>query len=1395
MRKQKIISIFEMFMMILSLFAFSFLVAETNIKEVSASDQYPSGCCLESQTGSICQEMNLLDSKSCKTDLVGTSCKEVQQCQTGCCYNSNAGVCSLNAPKEKCEISGGNWSSDANCNIEQCQIGCCILGDGASMSTTRECTLMSQKYGIEKIFKPLDSIGSCSSYTGLSEEGACLTASTDFSSEKSCTFTTKGKCSGEFKQGYLCTSKELNTSCDITEKTSCIDGKDEVYFIDSCGNRANIYDATKAKNQTYWEKFISPDKSCSTQSSTCGNCDYSTGSVCSVYKTGDVKPQLGTNTCKNLNCGDKKHGESWCVYDTNPNKIAPVGSRQFVASCIEGEISIEGCADFNQEICAQNTDTGAKRTQAKCLVNDWRSCLNANEKESYQEVAKECNRNPQCMMFNDYFGQEKLKRSDGTFFSGFKEDADNSEQGSIGDQGKDQNKVLAHCVPRFTPGFQFWTTTSNPITGTSGTASSSNYGGDAAEAGAVCSLGNFFCMSEKHRDCTLGGGCESWDDDSRNWECNFDAGNHEAEVRGKDLPNLLAALNERCRSIGTCGVSSNIAGQINSQDSGVTITRVKISRKGDIEEKYTVAGYNISKDYLNSLPTKIKSIKSLSDLQNYGKSGLSAEAAGTGNSQSTGDNTGALSLSILAKSFDTGQKDLEKFQQNLNTLSGLGTMAGLGAFKLGGGTTAYEFSHNALEQSAGEATINIYKNGDLVAKDVPYSGSGVEMSEVGEPGTALQTSQGSTAWRNAGWRIGGAIVGAIIGSQLGALIAKNQDWSPGKQQQFILLMSSIGGLLGTMGANIAIAAAAPGTMSAGSVVGAAFGATVTGTTATGTTTVGVTAGGGGAVGGSAGGAAAGSLSWSAVFGIVGIAIAVLYIIYQTFIETYEEKEYYIMQFSCNAWQPPKTGECNVCNSDVRPCSEYRCKSLGSNCHYFNENGDPGYCASLSDIWQAIIKPEEKILSEGNKYFSVKDQGFEIQGKTKAEVEAWKPLTFGITTDKQATCKIDTEHKKSYEEMSYTMLSFVNQETNKAEGSSHQITLSPHVAFIDGPNSDTTLPIKSGENEYYIRCKNFAGQVNEAEFTVQVKMAEGPDLTLAQILSTYPQDNAYLKQGINSTNLAITLDEPAECRYSVEYDEPYFSSMQNNMTCQTSKASGYYGTWPCFAKIENLTDTTKLFIKCKDQPGLVENGIYTRNGENSPSKQLNFNICKQGLEITSTKPISGTLLEINNSAVNLEIKTSGCINSGESICFYSVVGFGDQYTTFLETGKTTHKQTFSTLGTGNYTINMKCEDIAGNQANQSMNLSVYLDSLPPIISRVIKSGTNLLINTDEPAKCAYKLMNSTDECDFDFYSSGDFSQVHALQLTKETGGIYGVKCIDKKGNLPSAGCSGIFKILG
>ena len=90
----------EVFLMLLSVFAFAFIVS---IPETSANPFLPTGCCEEAKTGEQCLDMLFVDEGRCEDGLIATSCSEVADCREGCCYNSEEGLCSLNSPKSVCE--------------------------------------------------------------------------------------------------------------------------------------------------------------------------------------------------------------------------------------------------------------------------------------------------------------------------------------------------------------------------------------------------------------------------------------------------------------------------------------------------------------------------------------------------------------------------------------------------------------------------------------------------------------------------------------------------------------------------------------------------------------------------------------------------------------------------------------------------------------------------------------------------------------------------------------------------------------------------------------------------------------------------------------------------------------------------------------------------------------------------------------------------------------------------------------------------------------------------------------------------------------------------------------------------------------------------------------------
>ena len=219
---------------------------------------------------------------------VPTSCEATSYCKLGCCYDSKEGTCSENTPQKVCEDGEGVWAESTSCDIPQCSLGCCLIGDQAAFVTQTRCKKLSSLYGLKTNFRTdIQSEMECIASASSGVKGACVF---EEEYERTCLLLTKGEClerassdsNVEFYEGYLCSSSDLNTNCGPRGGTTCVEGKDEVYFLDTCGNLANIYYYSKLNDQSYWEKIIDKSESCNYDSSnadspTCGNCDYYLG--------------------------------------------------------------------------------------------------------------------------------------------------------------------------------------------------------------------------------------------------------------------------------------------------------------------------------------------------------------------------------------------------------------------------------------------------------------------------------------------------------------------------------------------------------------------------------------------------------------------------------------------------------------------------------------------------------------------------------------------------------------------------------------------------------------------------------------------------------------------------------------------------------------------------------------------------------------------------------------------------------------------------------------------------------------------------------------------------------------------------------------------------------------
>lgn len=396
-------------------------------------------CCEKTKSNFYCQNV---PAEECALDArqTPTSCASTSYCKPGTCYNGGQGLCTDNTPQLVCNANNGTWSEKSP---PQCGLGCCILGDQAAFVTLTRCKYLSANLGLQTNYdRSIKDESQCILKVQGQEKGACVF---DFEFQRTCKFTTRDVClgaqgvngsssKGEFFSGKLCSAPELGTNCGKTTKTLCIPGKDEVYFIDTCGNPTNIYDASKLNDPEYWTNVKEKTESCgagsaNSNSKSCGNCNYLQGSYCRPASK-ENRPSYGNNICADLNCKKTqngksyKHGESWCVYDDKGTKGEgdnSVGSRYYKHICINGEEVLEQCADFRQEECIEdNIETSVGPfSQAACRVNRWQDCTAQINKQ-------DC---------------ENTDRRDCLWKEG---------------EGIGNETISGVCLPKNTPGIKFW---------------------------------------------------------------------------------------------------------------------------------------------------------------------------------------------------------------------------------------------------------------------------------------------------------------------------------------------------------------------------------------------------------------------------------------------------------------------------------------------------------------------------------------------------------------------------------------------------------------------------------------------------------------------------------------------------------------------------------------------------------------------------------------------------------------------------------------------------------------------------------------------------------------------------------------------------------------------------
>ncbi|HIG94200.1 MAG: hypothetical protein QT05_C0032G0005 [archaeon GW2011_AR13] len=481
----------------------------------------------------------------------------------------------------------------------------------------------------------------------------------------------------------------------------------------------------------------------------------------------------------------------------------------------------------------------------------------------------------------------------------------------------------------------------------------------------------------------------------------------------------------------------------------------------------------------------------------------------------------------------------------------------------------------------------------------------------------------------------------------------------------------------------------------------------------------------------------------------------------------------IVEFHCNPWKAPLGGiNCEKCNGDLlKPCSKYRCDSLGQACMLSNLSVEFPLClsADANDGKPPVISPLN--VSKGYKFMEETANGVKIRTEDGKCIPEFTTVKFSLKTDKFAQCKYSLNRTKDYTDMD---LSFA-ETTAFTKNHTTSFMMPSYDSLINELDPEVEFSRDKFANfDMFVRCQDGYGNVNKVEYVVNLCVNDGPDKTAPWITRVIPENGKTLRFNTTSSPVTVYVNEPANCRYDTIANKKY-ENMTYNMTCQTELSQVSLGGWPCSANLTNLSlGNNNFYFKCKDQPWLPEDN-ETRN-VNSEDYVYSLYVSEHKFNISSISPQDIIKNGFEPAPVTLKAQTFGGVDSGKGTCEYSFAQNGSYYQ-FLKTFGYTHTQVFDLMG-GNYTIYVKCHDESDDEAYGTANFELQIDTTPPVIINYSEDG-KIELYTDEKAECFYH----PTKCNFDIDNATSmtvgFSQEHFANW--DPGITYHVKCADVWGN--------------
>ncbi|MBU2633930.1 MAG: hypothetical protein KJ674_01670 [Nanoarchaeota archaeon] len=473
------------------------------------------------------------------------------------------------------------------------------------------------------------------------------------------------------------------------------------------------------------------------------------------------------------------------------------------------------------------------------------------------------------------------------------------------------------------------------------------------------------------------------------------------------------------------------------------------------------------------------------------------------------------------------------------------------------------------------------------------------------------------------------------------------------------------------------------------------------------------------------------------------------------------------KFVCEHWNPPIGGEdCERCD-DFTKCDEYKCQSLGAACEFVNSNGEEA-CVWMNrgDTNYPLITPLPIAPKEIDDFTLVPpDSGIDGGYIFDDVIPAYTSVKVGIKTDERAQCKISKLLAKPYDDM-----------TNYFDtGFLYNHTMTIPVVYDDLTEDQIGIS-GGGEYVFYIKCIDVNGNKNLKDYFIKFIVDDAPDTTAPIIEDFSIQNNAYLPHNMNTTELVVYLNEPANpqnggCKYS-RVDKDY-NLMEYNMTCLTSQIQGdYYGcVEPSLDIIPNTENV--FYFRCQDTNGNINTQSYQYILKSSDSLNL-VNVGPEG--------------EVHTTQVEITATTEKGAENGKAKCYYSLNNYFDPNgLLFTNTDSTTHSTELFLQNENDYTFYLWCRDIAGNEDTKTITFHTTTNDLnitnvlPQNNSKFYANNIYLDITTiggyneNGESDCYYNGNNINDDVEI-----GDTQTTHEENVTGLSSGEYNyeIKCTDQ-----------------